>query len=47
VSYGGYHAFSAGDGNWCAVSSAGEVLSGDTPDALDRAIRANWAERQE
>jgi hypothetical protein len=46
-SYGGYHAFSAGDGNWCAVSSAGEVLSGDTPDALDRAIRAHWAEMQE
>lgn len=32
---GGYHAFSAGGGHWCAVSSAGEVLAGDTPDALD------------
>jgi hypothetical protein len=45
-SYGGYHAFSAGDGPWCAVSSAGEVLSGDTPDALDRALRAHWQARQ-
>jgi hypothetical protein len=45
-SYGSYHAFSAGDGHWCAVSSAGEVLSGDTPDALDRAIRAHWAAMQ-
>jgi len=39
---GGYHAFSADGGTWCAVSSAGEVLTGDTPDALDRAIRAHW-----
>jgi len=39
---GGYHAFSAGGGLWYAVSSAGEVLTGDTPDALDRAIRAHW-----
>jgi hypothetical protein len=45
-SYGGYHAFSAGGGHWCAVSSAGEVLSGDTPDALDRALRAHWRARQ-
>jgi hypothetical protein len=45
-SYGGYHAFSAGDGHWCVVSSAGEVLSGDTPDALDRALRAHWQARQ-
>jgi hypothetical protein len=28
--------------HWCAVSSAGEVLTGDTPDALDQAIRAYW-----
>ena len=34
--YGGYHGFSAGDGTWCAISSAGEVLTGDTPDALDQ-----------
>jgi hypothetical protein len=39
---GGYHAFSADGGTWCAVSSAGEVLTGDTPDALDRTIRAHW-----
>jgi hypothetical protein len=39
---GGYHAFSAGGGLWYAVSSAGEVLTGDTPDGLDRAIRAHW-----
>ena len=39
---GGYHAFSADGGTWCAVSSAGEVLTGATPDALDRAIRAHW-----
>jgi hypothetical protein len=38
---GGYHAFSGG-GTWCAVSSAGEVLTGNTPDELDRAIRAHW-----
>jgi hypothetical protein len=38
----GYHAFSAGGGLWYAVSSAGEVLTGDTPDSLDRAIRAHW-----
>jgi hypothetical protein len=43
---GGYHAFSAGGGLWYAVSSAGEVLTGDTPDALDRAIRAHWAAMQ-
>jgi hypothetical protein len=38
----GYHAFSAGGGLRYAVSSAGEVLTGDTPDGLDRAIRAHW-----
>src|SRR5262249_4604195 len=37
-----YHALRAGGGLWYAVSSAGEVLTGDTPDALDRAIRAHW-----
>ena len=39
---GGYHGFSAGGGTWCAITSAGEVLTGDTPDALNRAIRAHW-----
>ncbi len=39
---GGYHGFSADGGTWCAISSAGDVLTGDTPDALNRAIRAHW-----
>jgi hypothetical protein len=39
---GGYHAFSADGGTWAAITSAGEVLTGDTVDALDRAIRAHW-----
>ena len=38
----GYHAFSAGGGLWYAVSSAGEVLTGSTPDGLDRNIRVHW-----
>jgi hypothetical protein len=44
--YGGYHGFSADGGTWSAISSAGEVLTGDTPDALDRAIRAHWQAMQ-
>ena len=43
---GGYHAFSAGGGTWCAVTSAGEVLTGSTPDELSRAIRAHWQAMQ-
>jgi hypothetical protein len=43
---GGYHAFSADGGLWSAISSAGEVLTGDTPDALHRAIRAHWQAMQ-
>jgi len=39
---GGYHGFSADDGIWSAISSAGEVLTGDTPDALTRKIQAHW-----
>ncbi len=39
---GGYHGFTADAGTWCAISSAGEVLTGATLDALDRAIRAHW-----
>jgi hypothetical protein len=39
---GGYHGFTAEAGTWCAVSSADEVLTGGTPDALNRAIRAHW-----
>lgn len=42
----GYHAFSAGGGPWCAVSSAGEVLTGGTPDELDGEIRAHWEAMQ-
>ncbi len=38
--------FSAGGGTWCAVTSAGGVLTGDTPDALDRAIRTHWQAMQ-
>jgi len=43
---GGYHGFSAGDGTWSAISGAGEVLTGDTPDALIRKIRAHWQAMQ-
>ena len=43
---GGYHGFSADGGTWCAISNAGDVLTGATPDALNRAIRAHWQARQ-
>ncbi len=43
---GGYHAFSSDGGIWCAVTSAGEVLTGSTPDELNRAIRAHWQAMQ-
>ena len=43
---GGYHAFSVDDGTWPAVGSAGEVLTGSTPDELDPKIRAHWQETQ-
>ena len=43
---GGYHAFSAGHGTWPAIGSTGEVLTGSTPDELDRKIRAHWREMQ-
>jgi hypothetical protein len=43
---GGYHGFSADDGLWSAISSAGDVLRGDTPDALARKIRAHWQAMQ-
>ena len=29
-----------------AISSAGDVLTGDTPDELDREIRAHWQAMQ-
>ena len=38
----GYHAFSADHGTWSAIGSAGQVLTGSTPDELDRNIRAHW-----
>jgi hypothetical protein len=43
---GGYHGFSADGGLWSAISSAGDVLTGDTPDALTRRIRAYWQAMQ-
>jgi hypothetical protein len=43
---GGYHAFSAADGTWSAISGAGQVLTGDTPDALDRKTQACWQAMQ-
>jgi hypothetical protein len=27
---------------WCAISSSGEVLTGNSPDGLDQQIRAHW-----
>lgn len=42
----GYHAFGVGHGTWSAIGSAGEVLTGATPDELDRKIRAHWQEMQ-
>ncbi len=43
---GGYHAFSVDHGTWSAISSTGQVLTGSTPDELDRKIRAHWQEMQ-
>ena len=43
---GGYDGFSADGGTWSAITSAGDVLTGGTPDALDRAIRAHWQAMQ-
>ncbi len=43
---GGYHGFSADDRTWAAISSAGEVLTGTTPDELGRTIRAHWQASQ-
>jgi hypothetical protein len=42
----GYHGFSVDDGLWSTISSAGEVLTGDTPDALSRKIKAHWQAMQ-
>ena len=43
---GGYHGFSVDDGLWSAISRAGDVLTGDTPDALTGRIRAHWQAMQ-
>jgi hypothetical protein len=43
---GGYQGFSADGGTWSAISSAGDVLTGDTVDELNRAIRAHWQAKQ-
>jgi hypothetical protein len=40
---GGYHGFCVVEHSlWCAISSSGEVLTGNTPDGLDQQIRAHW-----
>ena len=40
---GGYHGFCVLEHSlWSAISSAGEVLTGNTPDGLDQQIRAHW-----
>jgi len=40
---GGYHGFCVAEHSvWCAISSSGEVLTGNTPDGLDQQIRAHW-----
>jgi hypothetical protein len=43
---GGYHGFCADGGTWSAISSAGDVLAGDTPDALTQKIRMYWQAMQ-
>jgi hypothetical protein len=44
---GGYQGFCVLDGSmWTAVSSAGEVLTGSTPDGLDQQVRAHWQARR-
>ncbi len=43
---GGYHGFSADGGIWSAISNAGDVLTGGTPDALTQKIRAHWQAMQ-
>jgi hypothetical protein len=43
---GGYHGFSVDDGMWSAISGAGQVLTGATPDELDRKIRVHWQAMQ-
>jgi hypothetical protein len=42
----GYHAFTFDSGTWSAISSAGGISTGDTPDALTLKIRAPWQAMQ-
>ena len=44
--HSGYHGFGADGGLWSAISNAGDVLTGDTPDALAQKIRAHWQAMQ-
>ena len=40
---GGYHGFCVLEHSlWSAITSSGEVLTGNTPDGLDQQIRAHW-----
>jgi hypothetical protein len=40
---GGYHGFCVLEYSlWSAISSSGDVLTGNTPDRLDQQIRAHW-----
>jgi hypothetical protein len=40
---GGYHGFCVLEHSlWSAISSAGEVLTDNTPDRLDQQIREHW-----
>jgi hypothetical protein len=44
---GGYHGFCVLEHSmWSAITSAGEILTGNTPDGLDRKIRTHWQARQ-
>lgn len=40
----GYHGFGfdAGQAQWSAITNAGEILTGATPDELSQKIRAHW-----
>lgn len=43
---GGYQLFSVDHRTRSAIGGAGQVLTGATPDDLDRKIRAHWQEMQ-
>jgi hypothetical protein len=42
----GYGAFGVADGTWSTIASGGEILTGATPDELDRKVRAHWQAMQ-